>query len=175
MGKVLVRLRRVLEIIFGKRPGTTIVVIDFAEPKYVMITNTRNKSYASKKKYDPPRTCSIPSSTSPTATLQVTKTPDSQGTPSPLLSSKYNILNELNNIKVDATLLDMVVAPEQQKHMKNFMDGKTSTIANIYEEVNGEDSSVNKLGVNNFRHPVKKSPIFHLCKFYGQNIPLLSD
>jgi hypothetical protein len=37
---------------------------------------------------------------------------------SPLPSSKYNILNQLANIKADATLLDMVVIPEQQKHLK---------------------------------------------------------
>jgi hypothetical protein len=104
--------------IFGKRPETTIVVLDFAEPEDVMIINTRNKSYASKGKYDPPRTSSSPSSSSPAATVQVTKTPDSQGTPSPLPSSKYNILNQLANIKADATLLDMVVVPEQQKHLK---------------------------------------------------------
>jgi hypothetical protein len=42
--------------IFGKRPETTIVVLDFADPKDVMIINTRNKSYAPKGKYDPPRT-----------------------------------------------------------------------------------------------------------------------
>jgi hypothetical protein len=31
----------------------------------------------------------------------------------PLPSSKYNILNQLANIKADATLLDMVFIPEQ--------------------------------------------------------------
>jgi hypothetical protein len=48
--------------IFGKNPETTIVVLDWVEPKYVMIINTRNKFYASKGKYDPPRTSSSPSS-----------------------------------------------------------------------------------------------------------------
>jgi hypothetical protein len=48
--------------IFGKMPETTIVVLDWAEPEDVMIINTRNKSYASKGKYDPPRTSSSPSS-----------------------------------------------------------------------------------------------------------------
>jgi hypothetical protein len=98
--------------IFGKIHETTIVVLDFVEPEDVMITNTRYKSYASKGKYDPSHTSSSPSSSSPTATVQVTKTSDSQGTPSPLPSSKYNILNQLDNIKADATLLDMVVIPE---------------------------------------------------------------
>jgi hypothetical protein len=54
----------------------------------------------------------------------------------------------------------MVVVPEKQKHLKNFMEGKTSTVANLSEEVNEEDSTVNKVGVNNFRHPVKKTPFF---------------
>jgi hypothetical protein len=141
--------------IFGKRPETTIVVLDFAEPEDVMIINTRNKSYAPKGKYDPPHTSSSPSSSSPVATLQVPKASDSQGTNSHLLSSKYNILNQLANIKEDATLLDMVVVPEQQKHLKYFMEGKYSIVANLSKEVDEEDSYVNKIGVNNFRHPVK--------------------
>jgi hypothetical protein len=99
--------------IFGKRHETTIVVLDSAEPEDVMIINTRNKSYAPKGKYDPPFTYSSPSSSSPVATVQVPKALDNQGTTSPLPSSKYNILNQLANIKADATLLDMVVVPEQ--------------------------------------------------------------
>jgi hypothetical protein len=51
--------------IFGKRTETTITVLDFTEPDDVMIINTRNKCYASKGKYDPPRTSSIPISSSP--------------------------------------------------------------------------------------------------------------
>jgi hypothetical protein len=39
--------------------------------------------------------------------------------------------------------------------MKNFMEGKTSIVANLSEEVDEEDSSVNKVGVHNFRHPIK--------------------
>jgi hypothetical protein len=60
----------------------------------------------------------------PLLLLQVPKVPESQGTTSPLPSSKYNILNQLANIKEDATLLDMVVVPEQQMHLKQFMEGK---------------------------------------------------
>jgi hypothetical protein len=75
--------------IFGKRHETTIIVLYFAEPEDVMIINTMNKSYASKGKYDPPHTSSIPNSYSPASTVQVTKTPDSQGIPSPLPSCKY--------------------------------------------------------------------------------------
>jgi hypothetical protein len=152
--------KSVKDKIFGKRPKTTIVVLDFAEPEDVMIINTRNKSYALKRKHDPPRTSSIPSSFSPAATVQVTKTPDSQGTSSPLPSSKYNIFNQLANIKADATLLDMVAFLEQQKHLKNFMEGKTSTVANLSEEVNEEDSTVNKVCVKKFRHSIKNPPFF---------------
>jgi hypothetical protein len=61
----------------------------------------------------------------------------------------------LANIKVDATLLDMVVVPKQQKHLNFFMEGKASIVANLSEEVDEEDSTVNKVGVHNFRHPVK--------------------
>jgi hypothetical protein len=55
--------------IFGKRPETTITVLDFAEPKDVLIINTRNKSYAPKGKYDPPCNSSSQSSSSPVATV----------------------------------------------------------------------------------------------------------
>jgi hypothetical protein len=85
---------------------------------------------------------------------------DNQGVSSPLPSSKYNILNQLDNIKVDATILDMVVIPEQQKHLKIFMEGKISTIANLFEELEEEDSSINKIGVNNFRNPIKKKTFY---------------
>jgi hypothetical protein len=47
--------------IFGKRPETTIIVLEFAKPEDVMIINTRNRSYAPKGKYDPPHTSSIQS------------------------------------------------------------------------------------------------------------------
>jgi hypothetical protein len=146
--------------IFGKIPETTIVVLDFVEPKDVMIINTRNKSYAPKGKYDPLRASSSPISSSPAAIVQVSKAPDSQGNNSPLTSSKYNILNQLANIKADATLLDMVVVPEKQKHLKNFMEGKSPIVANLSKEVDEEDSTVNKVGVHNFRHPLKKNPFF---------------
>jgi hypothetical protein len=55
--------------IFGKRPETTIVVLDFAELEDVMIINTRNKSYAPKGKYDRPHNSSSPSSSSLAATI----------------------------------------------------------------------------------------------------------
>jgi hypothetical protein len=66
----------------------------------------------------------------------------------------------LANIKEYATLLDMVVVPEQQMHLKQFMEGKDFIVANLYEEVNEEDSYINKVGVHNFRYPVKKKPFY---------------
>jgi hypothetical protein len=129
-----------------------------------MIINTRKKSYAPKGKYDPPRNSSSPSSSSPAATIQAPKVPDIQGTTYPLPSSKYNILNQLANIKVDATLLDMVVIPEQERHLKQFMEGKASIVANLSEEVNEEDSSINKVGVHNFRYTVKIPPFCQAAK-----------
>jgi hypothetical protein len=87
-----------------------------------MIINTRNKAYAPKGKYDPPHNSSSPRSSSSASTVQVSKVPDSQGKNPPPSSSKYNILNQLANIKADATLLDMVFVPEQQRHLKQFME-----------------------------------------------------
>jgi hypothetical protein len=40
------------------------------------------------------------------------------------------------------------------------MEGKISTIANIFEESKEEDSTVNKIGKNNFRKPVKIPPFY---------------
>jgi hypothetical protein len=99
--------------IFGKRLEDTIVVLDFAEPEDFMVINTRNKSYAPKGKFDPPRSSSSLRSSSTTGTPQVPKIHEFQRITPPLPSSKYNILNQLANIKVDATLLDMVVVPKQ--------------------------------------------------------------
>jgi hypothetical protein len=77
----------------------------------------------------------------------------------------------------------MVVIPEQQKHLRNFMEVKTSTIANIFEEEKEEDPIVNKIGVNNFRHLVKNPPFFifvkimdniaHCCLIDGSSGPRL--
>jgi hypothetical protein len=70
----------------------------------------------------------------------------------------------LTNIKADATLLDMVVVPEQQMHQKQFMEGKASVVANLSEEISEEDSSVNSVGVHNFRYPVKNPPFYIFVK-----------
>jgi hypothetical protein len=70
----------------------------------------------------------------------------------------------LANIKEDAILLDMLVIPEQQKHLKQFMEGKYFVVSNLSEYVDEEDLSVNKVGVNNFRHPVKNPPFYIYVK-----------
>jgi hypothetical protein len=54
----------------------------------------------------------------------------------------------------------MVVILEQQMHLKQFMEGKASVVANLSEEVDEEYSYVNKVGVHKFRYPVKKSPFY---------------
>jgi len=87
-----------------------------------MIINTRNKSYSSKGKYGLPHNSSSPISSSQNDVEKASKTLDSQVTPSPLPFSKYNILNQLANIKADATLLYMVFVHEQKKYLKNFME-----------------------------------------------------
>jgi ribonuclease HI len=69
-------------------------------------------------------------------------------------------MNQLTNIKADATLLDMVVVPEQQRHLKQLTEGKDSIVANLSEEVNEEESSVNKVGVHKFRYPIKNPPFY---------------
>jgi hypothetical protein len=45
------------------------------------------------------------------------------------------------------------------------MEGKASIVANLSEEVDEEDSSVNKVGVHNFRYPVKKKPFYIYVNF----------
>jgi hypothetical protein len=40
------------------------------------------------------------------------------------------------------------------------MEGKYSIVANLFEEVNEEDSFVNKVGVHKFRNPVKNPPFY---------------
>jgi hypothetical protein len=71
-------------------------------------------------------------------------------------------LNQLAKTKVDETLLYMVVIPKQQMHLKQFMEGKYFVVANLSKEVNKEDSFVNKIGVHNFRYPIKKTPFTFL-------------
>jgi hypothetical protein len=87
----------------------------------------------------------------------------------------------LANIKADATLLDMVVIPEQQMHLKQLMEGKDFLVDNLSKGVNEEDSSVNKVGVHNFRYHVKNPPFYisvkimdkiaHCCLINGGSGP----
>jgi hypothetical protein len=61
------------------------------------------------------------------------------------------------------------------------MEGKFSIVANLSEEVDEEDSSINKVDVHNFRHPVKNSPFYisvkimdkiaHCCLIDGGSSP----
>jgi hypothetical protein len=59
----------------------------------------------------------------------------------------------------------MVVIPEQQKHLNFLMEGKYSIVSNLFEEVDEEDSTVDKVGVHNFRQNVKNPSFFILVKF----------
>jgi hypothetical protein len=104
--------KSVRDKIFGKRLEATIFVLDFAEPEDLMVINTRNKAYAPKGKFDPPPSSSSLSSSSTTTMPQLPKIPESQRITTLPPSSKYNILNQLANIKAAATLLDMVVIPK---------------------------------------------------------------
>jgi hypothetical protein len=45
-------------------------------------------------------------------------------------------------------------------HLKQFMEGKSFVVANLSEEVNEEDLYVNKVGVHNFRYPIKNPPFY---------------
>ena len=84
--------------IFGKSLDTMFVILDWVEPKNVMVINTRNKYYTSKGKYDLPCTSSTPRSSSQSVDTQYAIILDNRGVSSPFPSSKYNILNQLANI-----------------------------------------------------------------------------
>jgi hypothetical protein len=45
-------------------------------------------------------------------------------------------------------------------HLKQFMEGKDFIVANLSEEVNVNDSYINKVGVHNFRYLVKNLPFY---------------
>jgi hypothetical protein len=48
-------------------------------------------------------------------------------------------------IKENATLLDMVIVPEQQEHLKGFIEGKITVVANLITEEEDESFSDNKV------------------------------
>jgi hypothetical protein len=146
-----------------------------------MVVNTINKSYPSRNKIDPPRTTSAPSTSFQGTDSQAVKTPNSQGTNSFFPPSKYNILNQLANIKAYASVLDMVAISKQQQHLKIFMEGKISTVAKLTKNPEGDDSNVNKIGVHNFKNLVKYPPFYvyvnimdkiaHCCLIDGGSHP----
>ena len=77
--------------------------------------------------------------------------------------------------------MDMVVILEQQMHMKQFIKGKSFVLSNLFEEVNKEDSYVNKVGVHKFRYPIENpsfcisvkimDKISHCCLIDGGSGP----
>jgi hypothetical protein len=71
-------------------------------------------------------------------------------------------LKQLATIKANASLLDMVTILEQQRHLKDFMECKNSTIASLTEEKNEEGMYINKVGVHNPRSYVKNPPFYYL-------------
>ena len=44
------------------------------------------------------------------------------------------------------------------------MEGKISTTTNLFEESKEDDLTINKIGVNNFRNPVKNPPFYTSVK-----------
>jgi hypothetical protein len=54
----------------------------------------------------------------------------------------------------------MVNILEQQRHLKEFKEGKTSTIASLSKEPNEEELYINKVSVYNPRNYVKKPPFY---------------
>jgi hypothetical protein len=100
-----------------------------------MMVESRNKSYAKIGKHFLPKTTFSPSSSSQQTNPQVTKGKLShEVSTSYPSSSKYNILKQLATIKEDAYLLDMVTIPKHQRHLEDFMEGKTSTIASLSKD-----------------------------------------
>jgi hypothetical protein len=72
-----------------------------------MLVNSRNKLYVNKGKGDIPKTTFGPSSSPQNTNFQVFMTTQSPETSVSFPLSKYNILNQVANIKVDAYLFDM--------------------------------------------------------------------
>jgi hypothetical protein len=51
-------------------------------------------------------------------------------------------------------------------HLKQLVEGKDFIVANLFEVVDEEDYSVNKVGVHNFRYPIKKNLFLYFCKYH---------
>jgi len=56
--------------------------------------------------------------------------------------------------------MDMVTVPEQQKHLKEFMEGKTSIIVSLFEEPSEEGMYLNKVGVYITKSYAKNSLLY---------------
>jgi len=54
----------------------------------------------------------------------------------------------------------MVTIHEQQRHLKIFTKGKTSTISSLIEEKNEEGMYINKVCVYNPRNYIKNPPFY---------------
>jgi len=76
-----------------------------------MLVNTHSKYYNNKGKGGNHGATFSPSSYSSIRNHWVDRIAQSQGASTSLLSSNYNIMKQLANIKVDATLFDIVIVP----------------------------------------------------------------
>jgi len=113
MRKLLVKSREHKSESLEKNNETTIVALYWAPEEDLMIVNTRNKSYVNKWKGANPKTTFTSISSSQDTNPQVVTTTQSQEVSTSLPPSKYNIIKQLDNIKVDAYPLDMVIVPKQ--------------------------------------------------------------
>jgi hypothetical protein len=122
MKKVLVKLRKGhMSKSLEKMTETTIVSLDWDPDEDVMLVNTRNKSYTNKGKGNIPKTTFSPSSSSQNTNPQVVTTTQSPETSVSFPPSKYNILNQLANIKARCISLGYGHCP-----------GKTTTYEELY-------------------------------------------
>jgi len=150
---------------FGKGLDSTVATLYWA-PKYdIMMVDTINKSYKNTNKGGLQKTIFSPSSSYHQTDSQNVSKPGSQTAkvieqpkvnPNPYFSSfpKYNILKQMDNVKEDASLLDVVIVLEQKKHPKTF------TISSLIENEYEEELHVNKLVVHKPRNPVKNPPFY---------------
>jgi hypothetical protein len=74
-----------------------------------MVVNIINKSYSNKGKVDSSKTTFSPSTSTQNTSSQAAHSSTTHQVTTP--SSKYNILNQLDNIEDDIILLDMKTVP----------------------------------------------------------------
>jgi len=63
----------------------------------------------------------------------------------------------------------MVTVPKQERHMKDFMEDRTSRIASLSEEPSEEEMYVNKVVVNHPRIYFKNPPFYVSLKIMDKN------